>query len=172
MQRNEYSINRDIDKNDSDIIDDIPGNHRHDGDKKGEIMAHLPTILRDIARNAAIGLGFGSFFYLLVGVIAPGWVPVNTFSIVTLFVMSALIGELTFLLGNGRISGYIAHCVLTFALVIAWILVNGWSFSHITGGLPTVVLVFILIYAAIWTISIAHNKLDARKINERLTKQR
>lgn len=135
-------------------------------------MNPTTTILRDIARNAVIGLGFGSFFYLLVEAIAPDWVPITTLSIVTLFIMSALIGELTFLLGNGRIAGYIAHCVLTFTLVIVWILVNGWNFSRITGGLPTVALVFVAIYAAIWAISIAHNKLDARKINERLTKQR
>ncbi|WEV41838.1 DUF3021 domain-containing protein [Bifidobacterium sp. ESL0682] len=171
MRQNEYFIDENTDTNNSDDINNIFDNYQ-ERDEKGENMNHRSTILRDVARNAAIGLGFGSFFYLLVEAIAPNWVPITPLSIITLFIMSALIGELTFLLGNERIAGYIAHCVLTFALVIVWILMNGWSFSHITGGLPTVALVFIAIYGAIWAISIAHNKLDARKINEKLTAQR
>ncbi|MDF7663174.1 DUF3021 domain-containing protein [Bifidobacterium sp. ESL0763] len=123
-------------------------------------------LLRAVIRNAVVGLGLGSFFFLLVEAVSPGWIPVTTMSVATFFVMTALIGELTFLLGNGRLPNYIAHCALTFALVVIWILANGWNVS-----MPVVFVVFVAIYAAIWVLIIARNKFDARKINEKLVRR-
>ncbi|WEV63869.1 DUF3021 family protein [Bifidobacterium sp. ESL0732] len=130
------------------------------------------VLLRNIFHNAATGLGFGSFFFLLTTAIVPGWIPVNTFSILTMFVLSALIGELTFLVSDGYLWGYIVHCVLTFTLTIGWILVNGWTFKQIPGGLASVVAAFVCVYAAIWIIIIANEKITVSKINKKVNERR
>ncbi|MDF7640734.1 DUF3021 family protein [Bifidobacterium sp. ESL0784] len=121
---------------------------------------------------AVDGLGAGSFFFLLVSAVVPGWIPINPLSIATLFMMSMLIGELTFLLNNGKLVGYIAHCVLTFTFTIAWLLANGLGFKEIPGGLVSVVAAFVIIYALVWIIVITFKRMNINKINKKLNENR
>ncbi|WEV46557.1 DUF3021 domain-containing protein [Bifidobacterium sp. ESL0690] len=142
------------------------------GNNEGGNMEHKITPLRKIIRYAAVGIGFGSFFLMLLTAIAPGWIPLNRLSILTMFVMSALIGELTFLLDDGYPWSYLAHFALTFALTIAWVLANGWTFRQIPGGLGSIAATFVGIYVAIWLVVITDMKIDVGRMNRKLRESR
>ncbi|MCH4209724.1 DUF3021 domain-containing protein [Bifidobacterium sp.] len=128
-----------------------------------------PSLLRVTIINAMIGIGIGSFFFLVVEILAQPTIPITPLGVVSLFVMSALIGELTLLfdLQLPYWTILLMHCPLTFALVIGWILANRW-FIVLSRHFAGFAALFIGIYLLVWVGAVLHGWLLTERLNRTL----
>lgn len=148
------------------------GQFPHQRRRSGLFGAILPQwTLTDALKAAIIGIGFGSFAFLAIAAVNPDWIPVTRMSVLSLFVLSAAISELSYIFQFDEMlpaaAMYAIHCVLTFACVIVWILVNGWKHVLI-GQFPLFFGIFVGIYVMVWLVNIVYAKLAARSMNRSL----
>ncbi|WEV41010.1 DUF3021 domain-containing protein [Lactobacillus sp. ESL0681] len=124
----------------------------------------------NILVNGTTGIGFGSFSYLLILLFKIQSAFPTAKNIISIWIMSFLIGLLTHLFSQGiTIKTLLIHFSATFALVVAMIAYNGWITS------PTNILTFsgafFAIYLLIWAIVIFFERLSINKINRKLAEK-
>ena len=116
------------------------------------------TNLRRGIRYFVRGMSYGSITYLMI--IAFFWQnsSISTANIITVFVISGLIGELSFLFQTelSFSSALIIHLAGTFILFMGMMLINQWSLNWQT------ILIFIFAYIMIWIII---RLIEVRQIN-------
>lgn len=125
-----------------------------------------------IARMVITGIGMGSFMYLLA--LAAGFqesMP-SPKNIVSIWVMSGLIGILTLLFATDRLSfltALLLHIVGVTLLVLAMAIFNGWS-SWVAS--PAFWSELVGIYAAVWAVERVQQYLSVTRINQALAARR
>lgn len=132
--------------------------------------SHVASVLRELIINAMIGVGVGSFVFLFDEILDQRPIPTTPLSVVSLFVMSALIGELT-LLFKLQIPYWailLIHCPLTFALVVGWLLTNRWYVMLSPQRFPGFAASFVGIYILIWLGVVLHGWLLTERMNRTL----
>ncbi|MCH3975612.1 MAG: DUF3021 domain-containing protein [Bifidobacterium tibiigranuli] len=132
--------------------------------------SHVASVLRELIINAMIGVGVGSFVFLFDEILDQRPIPTTPLSVVSLFVMSALIGELT-LLFKLQIPYWailLIHCPLTFALVVGWLLTNRWYVMLSPQRFPGFAASFVGIYILIWLGVMLHGWLLTERMNRTL----
>ncbi|MCI1254968.1 DUF3021 domain-containing protein [Bifidobacterium tibiigranuli] len=132
--------------------------------------SRVASVLRELIINAMIGIGVGSFVFLFDEILDQRPIPITPLSVVSLFVMSALIGELT-LLFKLQIPYWailLIHCPLTFALVVGWLLTNRWYVMLSPQRFPGFAASFVGIYILIWLGVVLHGWLLTERMNRTL----
>jgi hypothetical protein len=132
--------------------------------------SRMASTLRELIINAMIGVGVGSFVFLVAEILDQPPIPITPLSVVSLFVMSALIGELT-LLFKLQIPYWailLIHCPLTFALVVGWLLTNRWYVMLSPQRFPGFAASFVGIYILIWLGVMLHGWLLTERMNRTL----
>ena len=132
--------------------------------------SRVASLLRELIINAMIGVGVGSFVFLVAEILDQPPIPITPLSVVSLFVMSALIGELT-LLFKLQIPYWailLIHCPLTFALVVGWLLTNCWYVMLSPQRFPGFAASFVGIYILIWLGVMLHGWLLTERMNRTL----
>ncbi|AYW49060.1 DUF3021 domain-containing protein [Tetragenococcus halophilus] len=128
--------------------------------------------LKKILQYACIGIGYGSFFYLMILLYRQGITPTRESILATLF-MSALIGISAILFDIEKLnflSALIIHFICTLSLAIGIMFYNEWA-DDIMHDIEFW-LIFIIIYVSVWAISCISNSLRVGKINRALSKKR
>ena len=125
------------------------------------------------------GVRTGSFFYLallLLGQLFPQLIypKVNVGNILALFMMSGLMGMLSWILEElDRISyrlRIILHFLLTAIVLIGTCLIAGWIDEALTN--PAIWIVFIFVYSIIWLYLIWQMHMRTQRINQALIHRR
>lgn len=126
------------------------------------------TNLRRSIRYFVRGMGYGSITYLAV--IAFFWQSssISKTNIITVFVISGLIGELSFLFQTelSFSSALLIHLAGTFILFMGMMLINHWSLNWQT------TLIFILAYIVIWLIIRLVEERQIYRINQQIKNRR
>ncbi len=127
--------------------------------------------MKKVIQYAGIGIGYGSFSYLMILVYRQGITPTRE-SILSTLLMSALIGISAILFDIEKLnflSALVIHLICTLSLVIATMFYNGWAedIMHDTEFW----MIFIIIYIAVWAASYISNSLKVDKINRALSKK-
>ncbi|GEQ37485.1 hypothetical protein TH5N_06110 [Tetragenococcus halophilus] len=128
--------------------------------------------MKKILQYACIGIGYGSFFYLMILLYRQGIAPTRESILATLF-MSALIGISAILFDIEKLnflSALIIHFICTLSLAIGIMFYNEWA-DDIMHDIEFW-LIFIIIYVSVWAISCISNSLRVGKINRALSKKR
>ncbi|GMG61631.1 hypothetical protein TEHAB4_13780 [Tetragenococcus halophilus] len=128
--------------------------------------------MKKILQYACIGIGYGSFFYLMILLYRQGITPTRESILATLF-MSALIGISAILFDIEKLnflSALIIHFICTLSLAIGIMFYNEWA-DDIMHDIEFW-LIFIIIYVSVWAISYISNSLRVGKINRALSKKR
>ncbi|MDF7638410.1 DUF3021 family protein [Lactobacillus sp. ESL0791] len=127
--------------------------------------------MKRILSEAIYGIGFGAFAYLMLLLFkTPATFPSQK-NILTVIVMSALIGMLSEILqtDNFPIVRLLLHFGLTLLIVLAATAYEG----KLVLALHSVIfwLIFITIYVFVWIVLILMSYLRVKKINETLAKR-
>lgn len=126
------------------------------------------TNLRRSIRYFVRGMSYGSITYLTI--IAFFWQSssISKANIITVFVISGLIGELSFLFQTelSFSSALLIHLAGTFILFIGMMLINHWSLNRQT------ILIFILAYIVIWLIIRLVEEHQIHRINQQIRNRR
>ena len=128
--------------------------------------------MKKIATSMLEGLRTGSLAYLLVLAFRIQESPVTTSNILSILIMSALIGLFSLLFEIERFSYLVQltiHFFLTLMVVSVMMVYNGWAFNLARTGFW---LDFIVIYILIWLFVRLDIYLKTKKINEALLKRR
>ncbi len=128
--------------------------------------------MKKIATSMLEGLRTGSLAYLLVLAFRIQESPVTTSNILSILIMSALIGLFSLLFEIERFSYLVQlmiHFFLTLMVVSAMMVYNGWAFNLVRTEFW---LDFIVIYILIWLFVRLDIYLKTKKINEALLKRR
>jgi hypothetical protein len=136
--------------------------------------SHVASVLRELIINAMLGVGVGSFVFLVAEILDQPPIPITPLSVISLFVMSALIGELT-LLFKLQIPYWailLIHCPLTFGLVVCWLLTNRWYVMLSPQRFPGFAASFVGIYILIWLGVVLHGWLLTERMNATLRTRR
>ena len=118
------------------------------------------------------GLRTGSLFYLLVLAFRIQESQATTANIISILIMSALIGLFTLLFEVENFSYLLQltiHFFLTLIVVCVMMIYNGWAFNLVRAEFW---LDFIVIYILIWLFVRLDIYLKTKKINESLVKLR
>ena len=137
-------------------------------------QSRVASLLRELIINAMIGVGVGSFVFLVAEILDQPPIPITPLSVISLFVMSALIGELT-LLFKLQIPYWailLIHCPLTFGLVVCWLLTNRWYVMLSPQRFPGFAASFVGIYILIWLGVVLHGWLLTERMNATLRTRR
>lgn len=127
--------------------------------------------MKKIIQYAGIGVGYGSFSYLMILLYNPEIIPTRN-NITSFLLMSAVIGISAILFDIEKLNFLLAlgiHFFTTLSIVIVTMIYNGWldDVMHTTEFW----LIFIIIYVAVWLISCISNALKVDKINRALSKK-
>lgn len=126
------------------------------------------TNLRRSIRYFVHGMSYGSITYLVI--IAFFWQnpSISTANIITVFIISGLIGELSFLfqMKLSFSSALLIHLAGTFILFIGMMLINHWLLNWQT------ILIFILAYIVIWLIIRLVEEHQIHRINQQIKNRR
>lgn len=128
--------------------------------------------MKKIATSMLEGLRTGSLAYLLVLAFRIQESPVTTSNILSILIMSALIGLFSLLFEIERFSYLVQltiHFFLTLMVVSVMMVYNGWAFNR---ARTEFWLDFIVIYILIWLFVRLDIYLKTKKINEALVKLR
>ncbi|WP_314687143.1 DUF3021 domain-containing protein [uncultured Bifidobacterium sp.] len=142
----------------ADSVADMAGN----GDR--DVIVHATTY-------ATTGTGLGSVAFLALQAIDPGSIPVTRTSVLTLFLVAALIGELTWLFSLDRwpFPAQLAlHCLGALGLSTCWLATNGWTDMLGNARGLWFLLTFAGIYAAVWALVGIDARINAHRMNLRL----
>ena len=122
------------------------------------------TNLKKAIRYFIRGVGYGSITYLAINAFLASNMVVSKTSVITVFMFSGLIGELSFLFQT-ELSYSIAlviHLIGTFALYSGMMLINHWPFDWRT------IMVFIIVYIMIWIIICLVEEQHINRINQQI----
>ena len=128
--------------------------------------------MKKIVVSMLEGLRTGSLAYLLVLAFRIQESPVTTSNILSILIMSALIGLFSLLFEIERFSYLLQltiHFFLTLIVVCVMMIYNGWDFNLVRAEFW---LDFIVIYILIWLFVRLDIYLKTKKINESLVKLR
>lgn len=128
--------------------------------------------MKKIVVSMLEGLRTGSLAYLLVLAFRIQESPVTTSNILSILIMSALIGLFSLLFEIERFSYLVQltiHFFLTLIVVCVMMIYNGWAFNLVRAEFW---LDFIVIYILIWLFVRLDIYLKTKKINESLVKLR
>lgn len=124
------------------------------------------------------GVRTGSFFYLallLLGQLFPQLIypQVSVGNILALFMMSGLMGMLSWILEDLDRMSYrlrvILHFLLTAIVLIGTCLISGWTNALLN---PVIWIIFIFVYIIIWLYLIWQMHMRTRRINQALIHRR
>lgn len=124
--------------------------------------------MKKIVVSMLAGLRTGSLAYLLVLAFQIQESPVTTSNILSILIMSALIGLFSLLFEIERFSYLVQltiHFFLTLMVVSVMMIYNGWAFNLVRAEFW---LDFIVIYILIWLFVRLDIYLKTKKINESL----
>ena len=128
--------------------------------------------MKKIVVSMLAGLRTGSSFYLLVLAFRIQESQATTANIISILIMSALIGLFTLLFEVENFSYLLQltiHFFLTLIVVCVMMIYNGWDFNLVRAEFW---LDFIVIYILIWLFVRLDIYLKTKKINESLVKLR
>lgn len=128
--------------------------------------------MKKIVVSMLAGLRTGSLFYLLVLAFRIQESQATTANIISILIMSALIGLFTLLFEVENFSYLLQltiHFFLTLIVVCVMMIYNGWDFNLVRAEFW---LDFIVIYILIWLFVRLDIYLKTKKINESLVKLR
>lgn len=128
--------------------------------------------MKKIVVSMLAGLRTGSLAYLLVLAIQIQESQATTANIISILIMSALIGLFSLLFEIERFSYLLQltiHFFLTLIVVCVMMIYNGWAFNLVRAEFW---LDFIVIYILIWLFVRLDIYLKTKKINESLVKLR
>lgn len=128
--------------------------------------------MKKIVVSMLAGLRTGSLFYLLVLAFRIQESQATTANIISILIMSALIGLFTLLFEVENFSYLLQltiHFFLTLIVVCMMMIYNGWDFNLVRAEFW---LDFIVIYILIWLFVRLDIYLKTKKINESLVKLR
>ena len=128
--------------------------------------------MKKIVVSMLAGLRTGSLFYLLVLAFRIQESQATTANIISILIMSALIGLFTLLFEVESFSYLLQltiHFFLTLIVVCVMMIYNGWDFNLVRAEFW---LDFIVIYILIWLFVRLDIYLKTKKINESLVKLR
>ncbi|MDF7663369.1 DUF3021 domain-containing protein [Bifidobacterium sp. ESL0763] len=148
------------------------------GEPIGSASDVLKSTSKDSLGHAALqyaikGVLYGSLVFALLELCLPHWIPITRWSMATMFVAEALLGEVTMVTLRSDLPWLAlipVHCVLTFAVSVGWIFVNGWQSFIFHEGLALYIAVFVVIYACVWLITVLYSRLVTDQINRNLDK--
>lgn len=124
------------------------------------------------------GVRTGSFFYLallLLGQLFPKIIypKADVSNILSLFIMSGLMGMLSWILEDLDRMSYrlrvILHFLLTAIVLIGTCLISGWTNALLN---PVIWIIFIFVYIIIWLYLIWQMHMRTRRINQALIHRR
>lgn len=156
------------------LLSQISGRDRTAVRTRTSVRRSFPVhALREAGINAMGSVGVGSFVFLAVQALDLQQIPITPLSVVTLFVMSALIGVLSLLFNLQLPYGatLLMHCLLTFGLVTGWLLINRW-FVVFSGHFAGFAALFAVIYILIWVGVVLHGWLLTERLNASLRRRR
>lgn len=114
------------------------------------------------------GMGYGSITYLaIVAFLTPNMI-VSATSVITVFIISGLIGELSFLFQTELPYPLVLviHLIGTFILYSGMMLINHWPLDWRN------IIIFIVVYIAIWVIIRLVEERQISRINRQIKKKR
>lgn len=114
------------------------------------------------------GMGYGSITYLVIIAFFTPHMIVSETSVITVFIFSGLIGELSFLFQT-ELSYSVAlviHLIGTFILYSGMMLINHWPLDWRT------IIVFIIVYIAIWIFIRLIEEKQINRINQQIMNRR
>ncbi|MEO5288811.1 DUF3021 domain-containing protein [Limosilactobacillus allomucosae] len=114
------------------------------------------------------GMGYGSITYLVIITFFTSNMIVSKTSVITVFIFSGLIGELSFLF-QMELSYSVAlviHLIGTCILYTGMMLINHWLFDWRT------ILIFVIVYIIIWLIIGLVEKQHINQINQQIMNRR
>ncbi|MGQ5709465.1 DUF3021 family protein [Lactobacillus sp. PSON] len=127
-------------------------------------------VLQRSIRNFVTGMGFGAIIYLLILGFAYNNVniSVSKCSVLSVLIISGLIGELTWLfkLDIPFLLAMVIHAVATVSLYILMMIINHWYINMIT------IMIFVLSYIVIWVIEEIIRIREVNHINIQIKKRR
>ncbi|MRI04197.1 DUF3021 family protein [Lactobacillus reuteri] len=114
------------------------------------------------------GMGYGSITYLAIIAFLTPNMTVSTTSVITVFIISGLIGELSFLFQTELpySIALVIHLIGTFILYSAIMLINHWQLDWQT------IIIFLIVYIAIWIFIRLVEEQHINRINQQLRKRR
>ncbi|WP_093625201.1 DUF3021 domain-containing protein [Limosilactobacillus gorillae] len=124
--------------------------------------------LRRGIRYFVRGMGYGSIAYLAIIAFLSQNSSISTTNIITVFIISGLIGELSFLFQTklSFSNALIIHLTGTFILFLGMMLINRWLFNWQT------ILIFIFVYIMIWIIIRLVEERQIHRINQQIKNRR
>ena len=123
-------------------------------------MINLKRGIRDFIR----GMGYGSITYLAIIAFLTPNMTVSTTSVITVFVISGLIGELSFVFQTELpySIALVIHLIGTFILYSVMMLINHWPLNWQT------IIIFIIVYIAIWLFIRLLEEQHINRINKQI----
>ncbi|MRN07191.1 DUF3021 domain-containing protein [Lactobacillus sp. 0.1XD8-4] len=114
------------------------------------------------------GMGYGSITYLaVIACLTPNMIVSET-SVITVFIISGLIGELSFLFQTELpySIALVIHLIGTFTLYSGMMLINHWPLDWRT------IIIFIIVYIAIWIFIRLVEEQHINRINQQIKNRR
>lgn len=114
------------------------------------------------------GMGYGSITYLAIIAFLTHNMTVSTTSVITVFIISGLIGELSFVFQTELpySIALVIHLIGTFILYSVMMLINHWQLDWQT------IIIFLIVYIAIWIFIRLVEEQHINRINQQLRKRR
>lgn len=114
------------------------------------------------------GMGYGSITYLAIIAFLTPNMTVSTTSVITVFIISGLIGELSFVFQTELpySIALVIHLIGTFILYSIMMLINHWPLDWQT------IIIFLIVYIAIWIFIRLVEEQHINRINQQLRKRR
>lgn len=110
------------------------------------------------------GMGYGSITYLAIIAFLTHNMTVSTTSVITVFIISGLIGELSFVFQTELpySIALVIHLIGTFILYSVMMLINHWPLNWQT------IIIFIIVYIAIWLFIRLLEEQHINRINKQI----
>ena len=110
------------------------------------------------------GMGYGSITYLAIIAFLTHNMTVSTTSVITVFIISGLIGELSFVFQTELTYSIalVIHLIGTFILYSVMMLINHWPLNWQT------IVIFIIVYIAIWLFIRLLEEQHINRINKQI----
>lgn len=110
------------------------------------------------------GMGYGSITYLAIIAFLTHNMTVSTTSVITVFIISGLIGELSFVFQTELpyLIALVIHLIGTFILYSVMMLINHWPLNWQT------IVIFIIVYIAIWLFIRLLEEQHINRINKQI----
>lgn len=110
------------------------------------------------------GMGYGSITYLAIIAFLTHNMTVSTTSVITVFIISGLIGELNFVFQTELpySIALVIHLIGTFILYSVMMLINHWPLNWQT------IVIFIIVYIAIWLFIRLLEEQHINRINKQI----